>query len=89
LLSYYKVSRKRFVDAICQQVLDYHLLFGEEDGDRQQKSPLKVFDADLVMNLDDQKLESIAGEDPWTKQQRELLAAEIKNLTEATKILRG
>lgn len=89
LLSYYKVSRKRFVDSVCQQVVDYYLLFGENNGTWPHKSPVKLFDADLVMSLRDEKLESIAGQDPWAKQQRELLAAEIKNLVEATKILRG
>ncbi|KAB5577759.1 interferon-induced GTP-binding protein Mx2 [Coniochaeta sp. 2T2.1] len=89
LMSYYKVSRKRFVDAICQQCVDHFLLFGADDRDLQHKSPLKVFDAELVMSLDGDKLEAIAGEDPWTKQQREALAAEIKNLVEATRVLRG
>ncbi|KAF6812953.1 interferon-induced GTP-binding protein Mx1 [Colletotrichum plurivorum] len=45
LMSYYKVSRKRFVDVICQQVV-FHLML-EGDG-----SPLKVFNPELIMNLD-------------------------------------
>lgn len=56
LISYYKVSRKRFVDVICQQVV-FHLLL-EGDG-----SPLKVFNPELIMNLDTEQLEHIAGED--------------------------
>ena len=89
LLSYYKVSRKRFVDAICQQVIDYHLLNGGRSGTEDDKSPIKLFDPDLVMALEDDKLESIAGEDAGTRRKREALAAEIKKLEEAAKVLKG
>ncbi|OIW28455.1 interferon-induced GTP-binding protein Mx2 [Coniochaeta ligniaria NRRL 30616] len=89
LLSYYKVSRKRFVDAICQQAIDHFLLNGGRSGDEDDKSPMKLFDSDLVMALDDGKLENIAGEDAGTKRTREMLTAEIKKLEEALKVLRG
>lgn len=89
LLSYYKVSRKRFVDAICQQVVDFFLLNGGRSGGEDDKSPLKLFDSDLVMALEDGKLENIAGEDAGTKRTREMLTAEIKKLEEAVKVLRG
>lgn len=89
LLSYYKVSRKRFVDAICQQVIDHFLLGGGRSGNPEDKSPVKLFDPDLVMALEDDDLENIAGEDAETRRQREALATEIKKLEEAVKVLRG
>ena len=81
LESYYKVSRKRFVDVICRQVIGYYLLEGEE-------SPLRVLCSDLVHGLDAEKLELIAGEDVQTKEQRAMLEMDIKNLEEAVKVLR-
>ncbi|KAK7519850.1 interferon-induced GTP-binding protein Mx2 [Phyllosticta citriasiana] len=82
LMSYYKVSRKRFVDVVYQQVV-LHLLL-ESDG-----SPLKVFDPELIMNLDDEQLEQIAGEDEASKQQRQALKREIQSLETALKVLRS
>ncbi|KAF2805000.1 interferon-induced GTP-binding protein Mx2 [Mytilinidion resinicola] len=82
LASYYKVSRKRSVDVVCTQVISHFLLEG--DG-----SPLKVFNSELVMGLDDEQLEMIAGEDAETKRRRSTLGAEIKNLEAAMKVLRG
>lgn len=55
LTSYYKVSRKRFVDAICQQVINHFLLEGDQ-------GPLKILGPDLINNLEPQELEIIAGE---------------------------
>jgi hypothetical protein len=82
LTSYYKVSRKRFVDVICRQVISHFLLEG--DG-----SPLKIFSPELFLGLDDDQLEMIAGEDVETKHQRSMLESEIKNLEAAMKVLRG
>ncbi|KJZ68698.1 hypothetical protein HIM_11912 [Hirsutella minnesotensis 3608] len=82
LVSYYKVSRKRFVDVICQQVISHFLLEGQE-------SPLKVFSPDLVMSLDSDQLETIAGEDEESKHQRISLEREIQSLEAALKVLRA
>lgn len=82
LTSYYKVSRKRFVDVVCQQVISYYLLDG-------QGSPLKIFSPDLVMGLDLEQLELIAGEDEESKQQRQVLEREIESLEGALKVLRS
>ncbi|KAF2657436.1 interferon-induced GTP-binding protein Mx2 [Lophiostoma macrostomum CBS 122681] len=82
LASYYKVSRKRFVDVICRQVIGHFLLEGEE-------SPLKVLCSDLVHKLDTEQLEMIAGEDVHTKDHRAMLVSDIKNLEDAMKVLRG
>ncbi|KAF2181462.1 hypothetical protein K469DRAFT_691959 [Zopfia rhizophila CBS 207.26] len=82
LASYYKVSRKCFVDVICKQVVSHFLLEGDE-------SPLKIFRPELIMGLDDEQLETIAGEDEETKRQRSMLESEIKNLEAAMKVLRS
>lgn len=80
LVSYYKVSGKRFVDAICQQVIGHFLLEEEE-------SPLRVFSSELVMSLKDDQLEMVAGEDAGTKERRSMLESEIRNLQAAMKVL--
>ncbi|KAI3392113.1 hypothetical protein diail_6156 [Diaporthe ilicicola] len=82
LESYYKISAKRFVDVICQQVIDHFLLNGED-------SPLHVFDTDLVFDLSINVLEMVAGEDQATKQERERLEREIGRLEDAMLVLRG
>lgn len=82
LESYYKVSAKRFVDVICQQVIDHFLLNGKD-------SPLHVFSTDLVFDLSANVLEIIAGEEQATKQERERLDREINQLEDAMLVLRG
>jgi phage terminase Nu1 subunit (DNA packaging protein) len=75
------VARKRFVDVICQQVVEYFLLFS--DG-----GLLHVFSTDTVMSLSEEELAEIAGEDEMTKQERERLAVEVETLTKAMKVVR-
>lgn len=82
LESYYKVSVKRFVDVICQQVIHHFLLNGKD-------SPLHVFRTELVLELSADVLEIIAGEDQATKRERERLAREMESLEAAMKVLRG
>lgn len=82
LASYYKVSRKRFVDVICQQVVYRILLNGPG-------SPLRVISSELIMTLSESQLGSIAGEDSGTMRQREVLSNEINSLEEAVKVLRS
>ncbi|KAF2176917.1 hypothetical protein K469DRAFT_605430, partial [Zopfia rhizophila CBS 207.26] len=82
LTSYYKVSRKCFVDVICKQVISYFLLERDE-------SPLKIFRPELVMGLDDEQLKTITGENKKTKRQQSMLESEIKNLKAAMKVLRS
>ncbi|KAJ0306105.1 hypothetical protein Brms1b_010556 [Colletotrichum noveboracense] len=82
LMSYYKVSRKRFVDVICQQVV-FHLML-EGDG-----SPLKIFNPELIINLGTEQLEQIAGEDAESKHQRHVLKREMESLEAALKVLRS
>lgn len=82
LESYYKVSVKRFVDTICQQVIDHFLLNGKD-------SPLHVFSTDLVFDLSADTLEMIASEDQATKQERERLRTEMERLEAAMLVVRG
>lgn len=81
LTSYYKVSRKRFVDVVCQQVIFHFLLEADE-------SPLKILSPELIMGLDTEQLEMIAGEDEVSKQTRQSLEREVQNLEAALKVLR-
>lgn len=81
LLSYYRVSRKRFVDVVCQQVI-FHLLLQSKD------SPLNFFSPELIMGLGVEELDAIAGEDEDSKQTRHSLEREIMNLEAALKLLR-
>ncbi|KAH6612290.1 P-loop containing nucleoside triphosphate hydrolase protein [Chaetomium sp. MPI-SDFR-AT-0129] len=80
--SYYAVSRKRFVDQVCQYVVRHYLLDSEE-------SPLRLFNIELVLTLTDAQLESVAGEDEGTVRERDRLAVEVGSLRSAIKILRG
>lgn len=82
LKSYYKVSAKRFVDVVCQQVVNDLLLDSES-------SPLHIFNTDLVFDLSADTLDNIAGDDVGTKQERDRLSKDIDNLQAAMKVLRG
>jgi hypothetical protein len=81
LESYYNVARKRFVDAICKQVSDFHLLTGAA-------SPLRIFGTTFVSELSAAQLDMVAGEDPSTKQLRKNLINEIRALEEGKRLLR-
>jgi Dynamin central region/Dynamin family len=81
LKSYYKVARKRFVDNVCMQGTDYHLLSSDD-------SPLRIFSPLFVSSLANEQLESIAGEDPSSKRLRKTLKLEIKALEDGKKLLR-
>ena len=80
LKSYYKVARKRFVDVVCMQAVDHHLITGPA-------APVKLFSSAFVIGLKEDQLERIAGEDVSTKRKREELRREIENLTNGKKIL--
>lgn len=82
LQTFYTTSRSRFVDVVCQQVVD-HFLLHSKDG------PLAVLSDQVVLAATPAQLEAIAGEDMGTRGRRERLAKEISDLTQALKILRG
>jgi hypothetical protein len=81
LKSYYKLSRKRFVDNIRMQAADFHLLTGPE-------TPLKLFSPKFVASLTAAQLEDIAGEELGMKRRRAKLEKEIELLEEGMRILR-
>ena len=80
LKSYYKVARKRFVDVVCMQAVDHHLITGPA-------APVKLFSPTFVSGLKEDQLDRIAGEDVSTRRKREELRREIENLTNGKKIL--
>ncbi|KAI1409404.1 P-loop containing nucleoside triphosphate hydrolase protein [Hypoxylon sp. FL1857] len=82
LKAYYKVSRKRFVDVVCQQAVNHYLLAGEG-------SPLKIFSTQMVLNLNEEQLDMIAAEDAPVKLRREKLGRDIKNFEDALRVLKG
>ncbi|KAL9126918.1 MAG: hypothetical protein Q9217_004113 [Psora testacea] len=80
LRSYYKVARKRFVDVMCMQAADFHLVTGPD-------TPIKIFSPALVNELTPKELEMIAGEDASTQKKRNDLKHDIKILENGRKIL--
>ena len=80
LKSYYKVARKRFVDNVCMQAADFHLVHGPN-------SPVRLFSPTFVSDLTEEQLEYIAGEDVSTKRKRTELEREIKSLESGRKLL--
>lgn len=82
LSSYYEIARQRFVDVVYQQAVNHYLLFGD-------KSPLKTFNTNMVLGLNEEQLDMIAAEDSPVKQRREKLVRDIENFREALKVLKG
>ncbi|KAL9011169.1 MAG: hypothetical protein Q9173_003963 [Seirophora scorigena] len=80
LKSYYKVARKRFVDNICMQAADRHLIRGPD-------TAVKVFSPSFVSDLTDEQVERIAGEDVSTKRKRADLTRQVENLQKAKELL--
>ncbi|KAJ5607274.1 Dynamin [Penicillium hordei] len=73
LHAYYKVALKRFIDNICMQAADYHLVTGPE-------APMKLFSPAWVSSLPEDKLEEIAGEEKSTRRRRRQLRKQIEEL---------
>ncbi|PMD52427.1 uncharacterized protein K444DRAFT_706517 [Hyaloscypha bicolor E] len=80
LKAYYEIARRRYVDAICTQGTDYHLLNGKN-------SPLRIFSSLFVASLTPEQLEEIAGEDASSKERRENLKREMDSLEEGKRLL--
>ncbi|KAI1308172.1 hypothetical protein F5Y03DRAFT_351533 [Xylaria venustula] len=79
---YYEIARQRFVDVVYQQAINHYLLSGDQ-------SPLKIFNTEMVLGLNEEQLDLIAAEDSPVKQRREKLVRDIENFTEALKVLKG
>lgn len=82
LKSYYDIALSRFVDVVCQQVIDHYLLHAED-------GPLKVLSDRVALCMSADQLNSIAAEDQAVKEKREALIREIEALTRALQILRS
>jgi hypothetical protein len=80
LESYYKVARKRFVDNLCMQAADYHLVTGPD-------SPLRLFSPSFVTSLTEEQLMEIAGEDAALQRKRTALKKKIADLEAGKKVL--
>lgn len=82
LKCFYEISRSRFVDIFCQQVIDYYLLQAPD-------GPLNVLSDQVVLYLTAEQLDAIAGEDLISRERREKLTRDVADLTKAMKILRA
>lgn len=80
LESYYKVSRKRFVDNICMQAVDHYLLTGPG-------APMKLLSPTWINDLSIDKLEEIAGEEAGNKRRRRQLQMRIERLEAGRKVV--
>ncbi|KAH6646742.1 hypothetical protein BKA67DRAFT_540237 [Truncatella angustata] len=80
LKSYYKVARKRFVDAICLQAVDHFLVSGKT-------SPLWGFSPHFIGKMSDAELQLIAGDEDKTVSRRNMLETELGSLKAGEKIL--
>lgn len=81
LQSYYKVARKRIVDALRMQAADYYLITGPD-------TPLALFTPSFVAKLTHEQLDAAAGEDHQAKAHRARWEKEVFDLEEAMRILR-
>jgi hypothetical protein len=80
LKSYYKVSRKTFVDCVYRQSVMYNLLQCDE-------SPLRLLPPIFVNQLSVEALEEVAGEEPSMERARAQLNKKVAGLAKAAKIL--
>ena len=80
LKSYYKVARKRFVDAVCLQAVDHFLVSGKT-------SPLWIFSPDFIGKMSDTELHQIAGDEDETIRRRNTLETELSSLRAGEEIL--
>ena len=81
LKSYYKVARKRFVDAVCLQAVDHFLVSGKT-------SPLWIFSPHFIGSMSDDELHQIAGDGDETIKRRHMLENELTGLKAGEKILK-
>ncbi|KAH8587504.1 hypothetical protein B0O99DRAFT_694386 [Bisporella sp. PMI_857] len=79
LKSYYKVARKRFVDAVCLQAVDHFLVSGKT-------SPLWIFSPQFISKMSDAELHQIAGDEDDAIRRRIMLETELGSLRTGEKI---
>jgi len=81
LKAYYKVSIKRFIDNVGNQVVE-RILLGPE-------GPLAIFTPQYVSGLSDEEKAFIAGEDDVTSEMRSELGVQLERLAMARRICKG
>jgi hypothetical protein len=82
LEAYYKVARKRFIDAVCLQAVDYFLV-------SNKSGPLWLFLLHFVGSLSNSDLSQIVGESDEAALRRVRLEEEIITLKAGEIILVG
>jgi hypothetical protein len=80
LKSYYKVARKRFVDAVCLQAVDHFLVSGKT-------SPLWIFSPQFIGKMSDTELRHVAGDEEVAIKRRNALETELSTLRAGEEIL--
>ncbi|BCR96683.1 dynamin family protein [Aspergillus luchuensis] len=80
LKSYYKVARKRFIDNMCMQAVDFYLVTGPE-------APMGLFSPAWVYDLSPEQLDDIVGEEASVRRKRKQLKKQLKDLESGRKIL--
>lgn len=79
LNAYYKVARKTFVDNVCVQVVERHLLRNLTD----------VFSPEMVIGLSDDELHKVGGESETTQERRKELQSLHSSLSSGLRDLQG
>ncbi|KAJ5175445.1 uncharacterized protein N7482_001322 [Penicillium canariense] len=80
LKSYYKVAQKRFIDNMCMQAANYHLVTGPA-------APMTLFSPSWVYRLSPEQLEQMAGEEISIRRKRHRLQKQVKDLEMGRKIV--
>jgi hypothetical protein len=75
LFGYWKVAYPRFVDNVIFQVVERHLL--------GPNGPLRLFDRNWIMGLEDEELEELVGENRETRAERKELKERLEGLKNA------
>ena len=82
LEAYYKVARKRFVDAVCLQGVDHFLI-------SSKRGPLWMCSPQFLGGMSTSKLTQVAGESDNAAVRRSRIVEEITNLRAGERILDG
>ncbi|RMJ28555.1 DYNc [Aspergillus sp. HF37] len=80
LKAYYEVASQRFVDNVCMQATDYHLVTGP-------LTPMKLFAPSFVTGLTAEQLENLAGEEAGVRRKRGQLKKGFQELEAGRKIV--
>lgn len=79
LNAYYKVARKTFVDNVCVQVVERHLL----------RILVNIFSPEMVIGLSEEELHQIGGESETIRERRKELQTLQNSLSNGLRDLQG